>query len=207
MTKVKKNADAAQSDEINEDIAFLKDEETNPEEEAGTAEKGQTDLSDSVAETYEDIPESVAKSEYDALDEKYKAISESYLRLRADFDNYKKRTQKEKTDVMRYASCELVTKLLTVLDNFERAIAADQQETPLSAGVKMVYKQLNEILKEEGLDVIDCVDAPFDPNMHHAVMTESEKEKEDNIITEELQRGYIYKEKVIRPSMVKVNKH
>lgn len=198
MTKDKQDTGAAPSEEINEnieeDIAFLKDEEA----------------ADAAAK--EDAPKTqeasgAPKAGSDALDEKYQALNDAYLRLRADFDNFKKRTQKEKADVMRYASCELVTKLLNILDNFERAIAASEEDTPLASGVKMVYKQLCEILKEEGLDAIACVGEPFDPNMHHAVLTGNEQEKDENIITEELQRGYIYKEKVIRPSMVKVNKH
>jgi molecular chaperone GrpE len=207
MTKSKQNSDAVSSEEINEnideDIAFLKDEEAAPD----VSVKEDVPKAEEAAESVPKAGYDALNEKYQALNEKYQALNDAYLRLRADFDNYKKRTQKEKSDVMRYASCELVTKLLNILDNFERAIAASEEDTPLASGVKMVYKQLYDILKEEGLDVIACVGEPFDPNMHHAVLTGSEQEKEENIITEELQRGYIYKEKVIRPSMVKVNKH
>ncbi len=199
MTKSKQKPDAASSEKINahidEDLAFLKDEEASPED-----PKKENVKTEATAE-------GAAQSDFDALDEKYNALNEAYLRLRADFENYKRRTQQERTDIVRYAACDLMTKLLAVLDNFDRAIAAADEDTPLASGVKMVYKQLCEILKDDGLNAIACVGQPFDPNMHHAVMTESESGKEENIITEELQRGYIYKEKVIRPSMVKVNKH
>ena len=142
----------------------------------------------------------------DALEKKFGELNDSYLRLYADFDNYKKRTAKEKTETALYATALVMQKLLPVIDNFERALAAETEESAFYTGVKMVYKQLDEILVSEGLKAIPAEGELFDPNLHHAVMTESDEAKDDNVITEQLQRGYMYKEKVLRPAMVKVNK-
>ncbi len=150
--------------------------------------------------------ETVLKSDMDALEKKFGELNDSYLRLYADFDNYKKRTAKEKTETALYATALVMQKLLPVIDNFERALAAETEESAFYTGVKMVYKQLDEILVSEGLKAIPAEGELFDPNLHHAVMTESDEAKDDNVITEQLQRGYMYKEKVLRPAMVKVNK-
>ncbi|KGP75183.1 protein grpE [Desulfosporosinus sp. Tol-M] len=130
-------------------------------------------------------------------------------RLQAEFDNYRKRTQKEKTEIIKYASERLVGELLPVLDNFDRAISAAKVNpdfTSFSQGVEMILRQLQTVLDKEGLKVIDAVGQPFDPNIHEAVLrVASEDEHPENTVVEELQKGYYLKEKVIRPSMVKVS--
>ena len=134
-------------------------------------------------------------------------LKETHLRLHADFDNFRKRAVKEKYEISSYAVSGLMSKLIGVMDNFDRAIKSDpQNDTPFYQGIKMVAKQLDELLSEEGLTVIPTVGEPFDPNKHYAVMTENDPEQGDDLIVEELQTGYQFKDKVIRPSMVKVNK-
>ncbi|WP_202080700.1 nucleotide exchange factor GrpE [Caldalkalibacillus salinus] len=134
-------------------------------------------------------------------------FQQKYLRAQADFDNFRRRTRQEKEEQAKYASLPLVEKLLPALDNFERALAAsqDSQDPELAKGVDMVYRQIDEVLKQEGLEPILTVGEAFDPNVHQAVMQEESDEYESGIVTEELQKGYKLKDKVIRPAMVKVS--
>jgi molecular chaperone GrpE len=158
-------------------------------------------------ETVEAVKSDNAEDEIKKLQNDLAELNDSYLRLHADFDNFRKRAVKEKTEISTYALSDLMTKLLHVLDNFDRAMAScPDDESPFYEGVKMVAKQLNDIMTEEGLCKIEAQDTAFDPNLHYAVMTECDETKDDNVITQELQTGYRFKDKVIRPSMVKVNK-
>jgi molecular chaperone GrpE len=130
------------------------------------------------------------------------------LRLQADYDNFRRRTRLEKEEIVKYASLSLVEKLLPVLDNFERALAAAQHAADLESfakGVDMIHRQLADVLAQEGLEPIKAVGEPFNPEVHQAVMQVESEEYDDNVVVEELQKGYKLKEKVIRPSMVKVN--
>lgn len=141
------------------------------------------------------------------MKKEYSDLNDKYMRLYADFDNYKKRSVKEKSDALNYAAVPLMEKLLSVMDNFDRALAScEDQESAFCEGVKMVSRQLTDILTSEGLKAIDALDSQFDPNLHNAVMVDNDAEKEDNVITAEFQKGYMFKDKVVRPSMVKVNK-
>lgn len=144
--------------------------------------------------------------------EKYKREAEEtyqrLLRLQADYENFRRRTRLEKEELAKYASRQLVEKLLPVLDNFERALAAARSTADFDSfarGVDMIYRQLTDVLAQEGLEPIKAVGEPFDPALHQAVMRVESEEHGDNIVVEELQKGYRLKEKVIRPSMVKVN--
>ncbi|MDG5470865.1 nucleotide exchange factor GrpE [Jeotgalibacillus sp. ET6] len=131
-----------------------------------------------------------------------------YLRLRADFDNYRRRIQKEEEAKEKYRAQSLITNILPALDNFERALTIDSSDDStgsLLKGMQMVHSSLLQALKEEGLEVIEAVGQPFDPNLHQAVMQVSEEGVESNTVVEEFQKGYRLKDRVIRPSMVKVN--
>ena len=128
-------------------------------------------------------------------------------RLQADFDNYRKRTQKEKTELIKYASERLVVDLLPVLDNFERAVSAAKVNpdfASFSQGVEMILRQMQTALSKEGLKAMEAVGQPFDPNLHEAVLRVDSEEHLENTVVEELQKGYYLKEKVLRPCMVKV---
>ncbi len=141
------------------------------------------------------------------LEDEKKELYESYLRLRADFDNYKKRIEKEKAEIYTRSLEDIFKKMLPILDNFERAVEAKSEDADkIIQGVKMVYEQMTGLLKSEGLEIIDALDKNFDPEYHHAVMTEQNEEKEDNAVLAVLQNGYTLKDRVIRPAMVKVNK-
>ncbi|MFA0816599.1 MAG: nucleotide exchange factor GrpE [Anaerofustis sp.] len=162
---------------------------------------------DAVMEEELQQEETVVDNEAEQLRKELDELKETHLRLHADFDNFRKRAVKEKYEISTYAISGLMTKLIGVLDNFDRAIKSDpQNDTPFYQGMKMVAKQLNDLLTEEGLALIPTVGETFDPNKHYAVMTENDPDREDELIVEELQPGYQYQDKIIRPAMVKVNK-
>ncbi|AHV98463.1 nucleotide exchange factor GrpE [Paenibacillus sabinae] len=130
------------------------------------------------------------------------------LRVQADYDNFRRRTLKEKEDLAQYATSKLVTELLPVLDNFERALAtapAGEEGGAFSKGVNMIFRQLEGVLKSEGLTPMETVGQPFNPEFHQAIMQVESDEYEEGIVTEEVQKGYLLKNKVLRPAMVKVS--
>ncbi len=137
---------------------------------------------------------------------------ERLLRIHADFDNYRKRVNKEKEEWFQYSCMGLVEKLLPVLDNFDLAMDSLEQQNEevkkIFSGISMIVKQLKEILQNEGLEPIQAVGENFDPLFHEAVMqVPAEDEMMDNQIVEEMRKGYRFKEKVLRASMVKVAKN
>ncbi|QUG42158.1 nucleotide exchange factor GrpE [Psychrobacillus sp. INOP01] len=130
------------------------------------------------------------------------------IRLRADFENYKRRVQLDKASDYKYRAQSVLMDILPVLDNFERALAVEpttEEATSLVKGVDMVYRTLLEAVKKEGLEQIEAEGVAFDPNFHQAVMQEQDDSKESGIVLQELQKGYKLKDRVLRPSMVKVN--
>jgi molecular chaperone GrpE len=141
------------------------------------------------------------------LTEQVQDLQNRLLRAQADFDNFRRRTRMEKEEFAKYASQNLIEQLLPVVDNFERAIAAAkdaQDAASLQKGVEMIYRQLLQILEQEGVQPIEAVGQPFNPEFHQAVMRVESEDQEEGIVVEELQKGYRFKGKVIRPSMVKV---
>ncbi|NLW17402.1 MAG: nucleotide exchange factor GrpE [Firmicutes bacterium] len=164
--------------------------EINEEEQEARAEVGSCDT-----EEAEDSRSSVEKELEDRL-----------LRLHAEFDNYRKRTARERAEQATIAQAALVSSLLPVLDNFERALAnlPSEADTGWAEGVQLVHKQLLEVLSQQGLERIDC-EQPFDPNVHEAVMREAcGEEVAEGTILQELQPGYLFQGRLLRPSMVKV---
>lgn len=156
-----------------------------------------------VEETQE---QPVEKTELELAEESIANLTDRLMRTAAEFDNFKKRSQREKEELYSVAVCDTVEKLLPVLDNLERAVAINPEtaDSTVLDGVKMIKKQFEDALTNLGVSPIDAVGAPFDPEKHNAVMTE-ESDKEENTVLEELMKGYLYKEKVIRHSMVKVS--
>ncbi|HLR66503.1 nucleotide exchange factor GrpE [Virgibacillus alimentarius] len=180
-----------------------KDEDLNID----AAEKEETEVVDSGekenVESAEDLKKEIAR-----LQKENEDIYGQMLRVQAEFDNFKKRSQKEKEASLKYKSQDIVNELLPAIDNFERALQVEVTDATASLieGITMVYNQLKEALKSQGVEEIEAVGKEFDPNLHHGVMQVEEEEFESNIIVEELQKGYILKDRVIRPAMVKVNK-
>lgn len=133
---------------------------------------------------------------------------EKYLRLYAEFENYKKRTRAELDTERTYRSQSVLRDVIPTLDNIERALQQQGDDAAfksLHKGVEMVHESLLSALKDHGLEEIEALDQPFDPNVHQAVMQEADADKDSGIVLEELQKGYKLKERVLRPSMVKVN--
>lgn len=129
-------------------------------------------------------------------------------RAQADFDNFRRRTQKEKEELAQYATSKLLTELLSVLDNFERALVttpANPESEAFAKGVNMIFRQLDGVLKAEGLTAMETVGQPFNPEYHQAIMQVESEEYEEGIVTEEVQKGYLLKDRVLRPAMVKVS--
>ncbi|NUU62328.1 nucleotide exchange factor GrpE [Paenibacillus agri] len=130
------------------------------------------------------------------------------LRVQADFDNFRRRTLKEKEELAQYATSKLINELLPVLDNFDRALATAPTSPEIEAftkGVNMIFRQLDGVLKSEGLTAMESVGQPFNPEYHQAIMQVESEEHEEGIVTEEVQKGYLLKDKVLRPAMVKVS--
>lgn len=131
-------------------------------------------------------------------------LKNKYLRLAADFQNYRRRTEKEKSDIYAYANEKIIVELLGVIDNFERAMSLEQTETGMKEGMSMVFKQLYTALEKNGLSEIEALGSDFDPNFHHAVIMEPSEPEDSGKVIEVLQKGYQLNQKVIRPAMVKV---
>lgn len=177
------------------------EEEKAPETEA-KGEKPEEKAEGPEAEAQEaEKPEKAEKNEKDPEEE---ALNTKYLRLMADFQNYKRRTEKEKSDIYAFANEKIVSELLNVIDNFERALDAGDEGDSFVEGMNLIFKQLQGVLEKAGVVEIEALGHEFDPNFHHAVMTEDSEEYESGKITAVLQKGYLLNNKVIRPSMVKV---
>jgi molecular chaperone GrpE len=156
--------------------------------------------SDAAEEPGEDA-EAAAGSEAPAED-----ANTQYMRLAADFQNYKKRTEKERFERYSEGKKDLAADILPVLDNFERAVSDEmKQDAAVAEGLEMILRQLSEALAKNGVTEIEALGATFDPNLHHAVMMEASDAFESGTVCEVLQKGYAIGEKVIRPAMVKVS--
>ena len=157
------------------------------------------DASDSAAETENTDPVASLNAEIEVLKDKM-------IRHAAEFDNFKKRTAKEREELYTMAVCDTLEKVLPVKDNLERAVSAvsDNEEAGLFEGVNMTLKQLDEVLSALGVEKIKTVGEEFDPQLHNAVMHEENSELGENTVSEELMSGYTCKGKVLRHAMVKV---
>jgi len=142
------------------------------------------------------------------LPEELKEMSEKYLRLYAEFDNYKKRVNKDKEELLKYGQESLLYELLTVIDNLELALkhASDEVSTGLIQGVEITYKELMKTLEKFGLTAVEAEGKTFDPSVHHAMSQVELDDVEENIVVEEYRKGYKLRNKVLRPSLVSVSK-
>lgn len=142
------------------------------------------------------------------LEGKLEEADNRYLRLQADFDNFRRRSRIELEASAKYRAQSIISDLLPAIDNFERALKMDvdnEQAKSLKQGVEMVYRSLLDALKNEGVEVIEAVGNEFDPHLHQAVMQAEDENFGPNIVVEEFQKGYMLKDRIIRPAMVKVN--
>ena len=186
-TKEQLEQEAVATEEVVEEEATVQQEEATEAEEVVVDEKEQK------------IAELTAKLEEE---------ENRYLRLRADYDNTLRRQKLDREAAEKFRAQSLLTDLLPVLDNLERALqvqVSSEDATSLYKGVEMVYRQFLDAANREGLEVIATEGEPFDPNVHQAVMQEQDAEKESGVVLRELQKGYKLKDRVLRPAMVSVN--
>lgn len=177
--------------------------EDEVKKETGSAETPETPEEDNAPEAEKTEEKAEEKTEEKADDG-----NEKYVRLMAEFQNYKKRVAKEKNDIREYATEKLVMELLPVLDNFERALAASAEDDPdgYAKGMELIFTQMVTELQKSGLAEVEAEGQDFDPTKHNAVMTEENEELESGKVSKVLQKGYALNDKVIRPSMVAVTK-
>ena len=185
------------TEEIKEETAEASEETA---EEATAEETAETEKE--PEEKKEEAPEEKEESE---AEKQLAEMNAKYIRLMADFQNQKKRFEKEKADIYQFANEDIVKSLLEVIDNFERALDASQDDgSKFREGMEMIFKQLMGALEKAGVSEIKALGEEFDPNFHNAVMMEETDEFESNKVSGVMQKGYTLNSKVIRPSMVKV---
>ena len=192
-------------------------EETKKAEQAETPETEKETVAKETQAQEQTVEETPAKAEEkkekkkskkkDKKDEKIEELNDRLLRNMAEFENFRNRSEKEKAAKFDMGAKNVVEKVLPIVDNFERGLAAvpeEEQENAFVKGMEAVYKQFTTVLEEIGVTPIEAVGKEFDPNLHNAVMHDEDETKEANIISEEFQKGYMYKDSVVRHSMVKV---
>lgn len=205
--------DLQEEKELQEEAELNTEEtpETEPDQEAASA--GETDEADEKEASEEEKEESKEKplpekkKKKDKKDEKIEELTDRVQRQMAEFDNYRKRTEKEKSQMFEVGARSILEKLLPVVDNFERGLAAigeEEKDSSLASGMDMIYKQLIEMLEANDVKPIQAEGEPFNPDFHNAVMHVEDDAYGENIVAEELQKGYMYKDTVLRYSMVKV---
>lgn len=190
-TPEEKSGQGIPPEEAAEDIEASKAaEETAEEESSGEEEEAAEEEKKPAAE----------------VSQEEEALSQKYMRLAADFQNFKRRTEKEKTDIYQYANEKIALDIIEVMDNFDRALAhlEDVQDKGFAEGVEKIYKQLSGVLDKNNIIEIKAEGEVFDPNFHNAVMTEENPDYEEGTVIQAMQKGYTLNGKVIRPSMVKV---
>jgi molecular chaperone GrpE len=188
----------------NEEIEKNEDEKVENED----IESNLDAMKDQFEKDREDDETSKYKDLYEKKVEELEDLNNRFVRLQADFANYKRRAEKERESIYVYATEELMKQLLSVIDNFERALSSNEvnKDDGFYKGIEMVYTQFMDILKKNGLEEIKALGEKFDPNLHHGIAQEESNEHEEDTVIDVYQKGYKLKDKVIRPSMVKISK-
>ena len=182
-------------------------EEVTPEESGENADTAAAEDSAAAQAGAEEAEEQPAGAKEKALKDKVTALEDRVLRQMAEFENFRKRTTKEKEQMFSMGEKNVIEKILPVVDNFERGLATIPEEekgTPVASGMEMIYKQLTKVLEDLGVKPIEAVGKEFDPNFHNAVMQVESEEYESGVVAQEFIRGYMYRDTVIRHSMVGV---
>ena len=209
--------------EVQEEAVDIPVTDGSEEEAADTAQAAEEEASDDTAapEETEQQPEEAEsqkepetktktsffgkkKKEKDKFEQQIEDLTDRLKRSMAEFDNYRKRTEKEKSSMYIIGAKDIVEKMLPIVDNFERGLAQAPEDDPFAEGMKMIYKQMMTAFDEMGVKPIEAVGKDFDPNLHNAVMHVEDESVGENIVVEEFQKGYTYMAFVVRHSMVKV---
>ncbi|HEX2835521.1 MAG TPA: nucleotide exchange factor GrpE [Thermoanaerobaculia bacterium] len=168
-----------------------------------TVEDIEREMRETAEEAAASVPQSPAITD-DALRAENQQLKDRILRTLADFENFRKRTEREKTDFFRYATGNLMKDILPVLDNFDRALDHAAEGDEFHKGVLLIYKQLFDVLEKAGLKSIDEANVPFDPNIHEAVVREENDALPSHTVAAVLQKGYFLHDRLLRPALVKV---
>ena len=187
-------------------------EAENTEKEAAAENTAKAETSDDEADDADPADKDEKKSLFkkkkkDKKDEQIEELNDRLKRQMAEFENFRKRTEKEKTQMFDMGAKTIIEKILPVVDNFERGLAAvpeDQKDDPFITGMDKIYKQMMTELDAVGVKAIDCIGQEFNPDFHNAVMQVENDELESGTVAQELQKGYMYKDTVVRHSMVSV---
>ena len=182
---------------------------SNMEQEASEETASENTETSAEEKTTEKAPEKEGffKKKKDPKDEKIEELTDRVKRQMAEFDNFRKRTEKEKSAMYEIGAKDIIEKILPVVDNFERGLATipeGEEKSAFAEGMDKVYKQLVKTLGDAGVKPIEAVGQPFDPNFHNAVMHIEDENLGENVVAEEFQKGYVYRDSVVRHSMVKV---
>ena len=202
----------SQEDMVKEAVEEAK--KSAAETESAEAEAEETEETSEEAgseEAKEDAEKKTGKKLFgkkkDKKDEKIEELTDKLTRQMAEFDNFRKRTEKEKSQMYEVGAKDIIEKILPVVDNFERGLAAvpeEEKDSPFADGMTKIYKQMMTVFEEMGVKAIDAVGEEFNPDYHNAVMHVEDEEAGENVVVEEFQKGYLYKDHVVRHSMVKV---
>ena len=205
LEDLEKDAAEKQAEEVSEA------EETETETEAAESGEQAEETEESEAEDGQEAPADEKKGFFnkkkDKKDEQIEELNDKLKRQMAEFDNFRKRTEKEKTQMYDMGAKSIIEKILPVIDNFERGLAAvpeEQREDAFVVGMDKVYRQMLTELDASGVKPIEAVGQEFDPNFHNAVMQVESEEYDSGVVAQELQKGYMYKDSVVRHSMVAV---
>ena len=210
MAEEMKNTSEVQEDTeqvVSENETATEVQEESPEDTAGEETADEVPEGNEAAEekTEEKAkPSFFGKKKKDKKDQQIEELTDRLKRSMAEFDNFRKRTEKEKSSMYIVGAKEIIENMLPVVDNFERGLAQAPEGDAFAEGMQMIYKQLMTTLEGLGVEVIEAVGKEFDPDFHNAVMHVEDEEASENIIVEEFQKGYTYKGVVVRHSMVKV---
>lgn len=189
--------DDIKKEDIQEEIIDENKDNVNKDNENKDSEKINNDVN--TEENSEEVTDEVSD------DEKYQALTDKFMRLQADFANYKRRTEAQKTEYIELGVKKVVNDLLPVIDNFERAMDSIGERDSTYDGIMMIKDQLTEVLKKEGIVEMKALGEEFDPLYHHAVLTEDSDKYDSGYVIEVLQKGYLINDKTLRPAMVKVS--
>ncbi len=190
-------------EEVREEEMTAQESEETEEKEAVTEESAEEEAKDKKKGNRK----KTKKDKKDKKDEKIEELNDRLMRNLAEFENFRNRSEKEKSAMFEIGAKSVVEKILPVVDNLERGfdgLSEEEREEPFVKGIEAVYKQLLTVFEEIGVKPIEALGQEFDPNFHNAVMHEEDDSEETNKVTEEFQKGYMYKDTVVRHSMVKV---
>ena len=174
------------------------------EDDGSSIEQIEREMNEAAKAAADDGPGAESETAAAAVEQDLREFKDRYLRTLADFENFRKRSEREKQDYFKYAMAGVIKDLLPVLDNFDRALEHAEEGDDFHKGVSLIYKQLFDVLGRHGLRVVEESGARFDPNLHEAVVTEENPNVPNHTVTAVLQKGYFLHDRLLRPAMVKV---